>query len=67
MAAEFLTDAQRCQYGCFEGDPDEAQLTRNFHVDNTDLGLTDQCRGNTNRLGFAVQLTTLRFLGVATC
>ena len=63
MAVEFLSDDQAA-YGRFAGPPERAELERFFFLDDADRSLVARRRGDQNRLGFSLQLGTVRFVGM---
>jgi hypothetical protein len=63
VPVEFLSDAEAAAYARFEGVPSKQELDRVFFLDDADRELIDKRRGAANRLGFALQLTTVRWLG----
>ncbi|WP_196844479.1 MULTISPECIES: Tn3 family transposase [unclassified Cryobacterium] len=63
MPVDFLSDEQVGSYGRFVGVVSELDLARFFFLDDDDLMIVGRRRGAANRLGFAVQLGTVRYLG----
>jgi hypothetical protein len=63
MAVSFLTAAQRDRYGRYPDVVTPDDLVRCFHISDDDRTQIMSCRGHHDRLDFALQLTTVRYLG----
>jgi hypothetical protein len=57
------SEEQRRRFGRFTEDPDEGQLAGSFLLDQTARRRAMAARGARNRIGWAVQLGTIRYLG----
>jgi hypothetical protein len=63
VPVEFLSDEQVARFGRFVGDLSLVDLERFFRLDAGAVQLLRGKRRDENRLGFAVQLGTVRMLG----
>jgi TnpA family transposase len=63
MPVEFLSDEQVAAYGRFTGELPAGELERFFYLDDADRDLVARRRSDHHRLGFAVQLGTVRAVG----
>ena len=63
MPVEFLSDDQASAYGRFTSGFTRAELERYFFLDDVDRGLIEPKRRDHNKLGYAVQLSTVRYVG----
>ena len=63
MPVDFLTEQQKQSYGKFSCEPNEVQLARYFLIDENDRAFLSERRGEANKFGVALQLTSVRFLG----
>ncbi|NKY97791.1 DUF4158 domain-containing protein [Nocardiopsis dassonvillei subsp. albirubida] len=63
MPVESLTDEGAAAYRRYAGPPSRADLERVFFLEDQDRAQVAQRRGQHMKLGFALQLVTVRWLG----
>lgn len=64
MPVEFLSDEQAEAYGTFAEEPTRPEQERFFFLDDVDLDLIALRRTEHHRLGFALQMCTVRYVGL---
>nr|WP_237533060.1 DUF4158 domain-containing protein [Streptomyces sp. SID685] len=62
VPTNFLSEEQRKRFGRFTEEPDEGQLAGSFLMDQTARRRAMAAKGARNRLGWALQLGTVRYL-----
>ncbi len=63
MPVEFLSDEPAATYGRFAAPPSRAELERFLFLDDADKALIAKRRSDHSKLGFGLQLVTVRHLG----
>jgi hypothetical protein len=63
MPVEFLTDDEAASFGRYGDSVPQADLERFFFLDDGDRAMVAALRGDHNRLGFSIQLATVRYIG----
>lgn len=64
MPVEFLADEQAAAYGTFREMPTRPELERFFFLDDDDRDLVALRRADHHRLGMALQICTVRYVGL---
>jgi len=63
MPVEFLTDDEAGAYRRYSNVPSRAEVEKLFFLDDEDRALVGRRRGDDMKLGFALQLVTVRYVG----